>query len=234
MIRSTALLVGAGIAVAAFLIAGLVSMRVGEEQSAHWRARAEAAESQAAAERARADAAERELARLQMQMESLALKKSAIPSGFASRTAPEPAADCSSSRTRALSPRAKASPPLPPVDFDEGLAQTGQQEWHALVNSMLEREVRERLGLTLSPERFERLTDTLARLRDASAALRSEPPDSSDPASLRDHLARTLILMESDRIFRSELGIGVSDFLQGLSGDHIEEVPAVEPSQPNP
>ena len=104
------------------------------------------------------------------------------------------------------------------------------EQWDALVSSALEHEVERRLGQRLSPERMERLLETLRRLRDASAGLRSEFLDPQDPDSLRDHLARTLVLVESDRLFREELGIGFSDFLRGLDGNPIEEVHPVEPS----
>jgi hypothetical protein len=76
---------------------------------------------------------------------------------------------------------------------------------------------------------MERLLETLRRLRDASAGLRSELLDPQNPDSLRDHLARTLVLVESDRLFREELGIGFSDFLRGLSGNPVEEIHPAEP-----
>jgi len=38
------------------------------------------------------------------------------------------------------------------------------------------------------------------------------------------------VLLEADRVFRKELGIGVSDFLQGLDSNQIEEVSPIEPA----
>lgn len=107
-----------------------------------------------------------------------------------------------------------------------------QAQWDTLVSSALEREVEQRLGQRLSPERMTRLLDGLRRLREASVGLRPEFLDPGDPDSLRDHLARTLVLVESDRLLREELGIGFSDFLRGLDGDPIEEVHPAKPGEP--
>jgi hypothetical protein len=163
--------------------------------------------------RARAEAAERELDLLRTRLESLPESQQAVslPSSAAKPWAPT----CAPS-TPAVSP---------PVSYpDAWLDPARQEEWNALVSSALENEVERRLGHTLSPERVERLVETLRRLRDASIGLHSAFPDPEDPDSLRDQLAREIMLVESDRIIRAELGIGVSDFLRGLDGNPVEEV----------
>jgi hypothetical protein len=68
------------------------------------------------------------------------------------------------------------------------------------------------------------LVDTLARLREASLALNQDPLDEADPSFLSEHLMGTLTLLEADRTFRNELGIGVSEFIRGLDRSQIEEV----------
>lgn len=232
MSRIKAFLLGAGIGAAgAFFVADRLSLSVDEEDAGSWRVRAEMAESRAAVSRARADAAEGELARIRTQLASHALEQPALPPGSAALPVPGPASVHHHPWPEVKSSSAKES--LPPLDADLNLDEVGREEWNALVSSTLEREVSQRLGRTLSPERLERLTDNLARLRDASLGLRSENPVPGDPASLSDHLARTLMLVESDRIFRSETGIGISDFLQGLNGSQIEEVSTTEPVESN-
>jgi hypothetical protein len=98
------------------------------------------------------------------------------------------------------------------------------------VAGALQLEVQRRLGRRLPPEQAQRLVETLARLRDASLGLSQEPGNPEDPSSLRDQLTRTIVLLEAERTFQKELGISVSDFLQGLAGDQIEEVSPVEPA----
>jgi hypothetical protein len=163
--------------------------------------------------RARAEAAERELDLLRTRLESLPESQQAV--------------SLSSSAAKPRAPTCAPSTPTvsPPVSYpDAWLDPARQEEWNALVSSALENEVERRLGHTLSPERVERLVETLRRLRDASIGLHSGFPDPEDPDSLRDQLAREIMLVESDRIIRTELGIGVSDFLRGLDGNPVEEV----------
>ena len=167
--------------------------------------------------RTRAEAAERELDLLRARLESFPETQPAV-----------------SLSSLAAKPRAPSTPATsPPAPYlDAGLDPARQEEWNALVSSALENEVAERLGHTLSPERVERLVETLRRLRDASIGLRSELPDPQDSDSLRDQLAREIMLVESDRIFRAELGIGFSDFLRGLDGNPVEEVFPPKPIEP--
>jgi|GEM_PF-1640298 len=208
MSRIAAFLSGAGVAgaIAAVLIAHSPPVPIGDEVE-RWQARAEKAE--------------RELAMLRARLESMTARQPAASSSSfptaPSYTPPNPI------------PSSTISPPTP--DPDVTFDPVRHEQWDALVSSALEHEVEQRLGERLSPERLERLLETLRRLRDASAGLRSELLDPQDPDSLRDHLARTLVLVESDRLFREELGIGFSDFLRGLSGNPIEEVHPAEPNR---
>jgi hypothetical protein len=119
----------------------------------------------------------------------------------------------------------------PPPDPDTAFDPIRHEQWEVLVSRALEQEVERRLGRKLDHERMERLLGTLRRLRDASVGLRQEFLDPHDPESLRDHLARTLVLVESDRLFREELGISFSDFLRGLDGDPVEEIHPAKPGE---
>jgi hypothetical protein len=209
--RITAFLLGAG-AVAAItflLFANPPTERLVKEgeETERWRTRAEAAE--------------RELDLLRARPESLPDSQPAVP--------------LSSSAAKPWAPTCAPSTPgvSPPASYpDAWLDPARQEEWNALASSALENEVERRLGHTLSPDRIERLVETLRRLRDASIGLRSEFPNPEDPDSLRDQLAREIMLVESDRIIRGELGIGVSDFLRGLDGNPVEEVFPIKPIEP--
>jgi hypothetical protein len=109
----------------------------------------------------------------------------------------------------------------PPLEL---LDPAPQAEWDALVGGVLEREVENRLGRTLEPERKARLLAHMAQLRDASLGLQLEEGDPDDPAVVRAQLMRTLAIVQADQAFRAELGIGVSDFLQGLDPAEVEDV----------
>ena len=69
------------------------------------------------------------------------------------------------------------------------------------------------------------MLEILTQVRDASLLYERHALDSEDGAR-RDRLTRTVILLELDRAFREEMGIGVADFVRGLDPDSIEEVPA--------
>jgi hypothetical protein len=112
-------------------------------------------------------------------------------------------------------------PAVPPPSL---IAPERQHEWNALVTGTLQAEVQRRLGRRLPEEQQRRLVDTLTRLRDASLALNQDPLDEADPSFLSDHLMGTIALLEADRTFRNELGIGVSEFIGGLDRSQIEEV----------
>jgi hypothetical protein len=121
------------------------------------------------------------------------------------------------SSIESFSPRPGVPPPP--------IAPERQHEWNALVTGTLQAEVQRRLGRRIPEDQERRLVDTLTRLRDASLALTPEPLDERDPSSLSEHLMGNLVLLEADRTFRKELGIGVSEFIRGLDRGQIEEVP---------
>jgi hypothetical protein len=98
-------------------------------------------------------------------------------------------------------------------------------EWTALVGEMLETEVARRRDEKLTADKKQRLVAELARLREASLSLQRAPAEPDDPAELRDRLTQTLALVQADQAFRKELGLGVSEFLQGANPGAIEEVP---------
>ena len=190
-----------------------------DEELERWRTRAAEAERQLAALRDRLESVSAQLASVSARLEAVS-QPAAVPTSSA-QTCPSPP-------TGSL-----LSPPPPPEPTWRD--PTHQDEWDALVAGALQLEVQRRLGRMLPPEQEQRLVETLAHLRDASRELSQEPVTPEAPASLRAHLTRTLVLLEADRTFRQELGIGVSDFLQGLAGDQIEEVAPVEPpSAPGP
>jgi hypothetical protein len=120
---------------------------------------------------------------------------------------------------------APAAPPPPPP------AASGQAAWDATAGSTLEREVTERFGQGLSPDQKKFLVATLARVRDASRRLNDTPVNPADPASIREHAAQREAIQQADQVFRKELGVGVSAFVQGLSGDKIEEAFPPDPAR---
>jgi hypothetical protein len=97
-------------------------------------------------------------------------------------------------------------------------------EWTALVGGMLETEVMRRTDEKLTAAKKQRLLAELARLREASLSLQRAPAEPRDPAELRDRLTQTLALVQADQAFRTELGLGVSEFLRGVDPSAIEEV----------
>ena len=175
----------------------------------------------------RAYEAERRLALLRSRLASVSTQLESLSTRVESLS-PSTTATALSTPVQAA-PLLEASPSsVVPSDFAPPDL-TRQEEWNALVAGTLQAEVQQRLGHTLLPEQEQRLVETLARLRDASLELGEETVDPEDPHSLSAHLMRTIVLLEADRSFRNELGIGLSDFLQGLSEDQIEEVSPVEP-----
>jgi hypothetical protein len=96
---------------------------------------------------------------------------------------------------------------------------------------MLESEVARRTDEKLTPEKKQRLISELSRLREASLALQQSPAEPDDPAEVRERLTQTLALVQVDRTFRKELGVGVAEFLQGLEPNAVESV-SPAPAQP--
>ena len=108
--------------------------------------------------------------------------------------------------------------------IEDALKPDRSAEWDALVSGMLEYEVERRFGRRLDLVQQRRLLDRLAQLRHASLGLQQEPADPGSPAALRARLSRTLAILQADRAFREELGIGVAHFLQDLDADAVEDV----------
>lgn len=106
--------------------------------------------------------------------------------------------------------------------------------WAALVSGTLEQEVERRLGVRLEADRKARLLDALARMREASLGLQDEVVERPDEQALRERLGRQLVLLEVDRTFRDELGIGVAEFLQGLDSRDVDGSGAVQDVQATP
>ncbi len=124
-------------------------------------------------------------------------------------------------------PKAKPNPQwdvLVSGTVEDALKPDRSAEWDALVSGMLEYEVERRFGRQLDLIQQRRLLDTLAHVRYASLGLQEEPGDAGSPAALRARLSRTLAILQADRVFREEIGIGVSEFLQGLDADAVEDV----------
>jgi hypothetical protein len=96
---------------------------------------------------------------------------------------------------------------------------------------MLEWQIAHRQGERLSAEKRERFVAELARLREASVALQHLPGEPQTSEDLRDRLTQTLALMQVDRAFRDELGMGVADFVRGLNPHAVEDV---SPAPPDP
>jgi hypothetical protein len=129
--------------------------------------------------------------------------------------------------TQAAPPKVKPNPQwdaLVSGTVEDALKPDRSAEWDALVSGMLEYEVERRFGRQLDLVQQQRLLDALAQVRYASLGLQEEPGDAGSPTALRARLSRTLAILQADRIFREEIGIGVSEFLQGLDADAVEDV----------
>lgn len=140
-------------------------------------------------------------------------------------TVPRPAPPIEHRARAPDAPQAAPASDLPANDAGELLEATAPDPaWTALVEGLLEQEVELRFGRRLAPEQKSRLLGELARLREASLGLQRTPAAPHDPAALRDRLSRQVAILEVDRAFREELGIGVSDFLEGLEAGEIDEI----------
>ena len=123
--------------------------------------------------------------------------------------------------------------PTPTVPGPSAQAETGptgefqdvpDEQWEALVRGALASEVERRLGETLPPQRVQRLVDSLEQVRDASRALSATAAASDEVDPQRLELARAVILLQADRSFRDEIGIGVAEFMRGLDPGQVEDV----------
>jgi hypothetical protein len=98
--------------------------------------------------------------------------------------------------------------------------------WDALVSDALHGQVLERLGGELEPEREARLLDRLREVREVAGDLESDEETDAGNA-LRQRFERSVVLLEADRAFRDELGIGIAEFLAGFEDGAIEDVAAL-------
>ena len=112
---------------------------------------------------------------------------------------------------------------IEPRMIDKPLPSGLEEQWEVLVSGALEHEVTHRLGRRLEPAAQQRLLDKLAQLRYASQSLQ-EPVDPNDSATLQAQLAHTFAILQVERAFRQELGIGVAEFIQGLDPEAVEDV----------
>jgi hypothetical protein len=197
-------------AAAAALVARTAPPGTSEPRAgAIWQTRAEHAERALAATQSR-------LASLTAQFEALTARYDALSARFdelARRAVPSPEpADAA-----AAEPPAAATPEFQPVP---------EEQWEALVSGALQSEIERRFGEALPPERRQRLVDALARVRTAAALMQAEEPEAGAGAGPPQHLTRSIILLEVDRIFREETGIGVGEFLRGLDPEQVEDVPS--------
>lgn len=125
-------------------------------------------------------------------------------------------------RRQAGSVASKPAGPARLATTSDVLEPRADAEWDAFAEGMLEWEIERRTGVSAQKRR--RLVSELARLREASLALQEAPAEPRDPAELRERLARTLTLVEVDRAFRRELGVGVAEFVRELNPDAVEDV----------
>lgn len=179
-----------------------------------WRARAERAERDLAEARRRVDALAARLQDSANRLDTLAAELE--KQREASISGPPPT---QAGATEEAAGVARAEP-TPTPEFQP----VSDEQWDALVRGALESEVERRLGTTLPPERMERLMESLRELRDASQQLTEDEPGAGVGTS-RAELTRTIVLLQADRVFRDELGIGVGDFLRSLDEGQVEEIP---------
>ena len=183
----------------------------GDEDGGPWRDRAEQAERDLVAERRRTAALASQMRGLAERFDALAARLETLSSTAAEvfrAPSGEPAQDAEADAVREPAP----TPEFQPVP---------DEQWDALVSGALESEIERRLGTKLPPERVARLKDSLRRVRDASLP----PNEEGSGADAPDRTRRELVLLQADRAFREEIGIGVADFLRGLDPGQLEEVP---------
>lgn len=109
------------------------------------------------------------------------------------------------------------------TDFeDESISLDDDKQWEMLITGALETGV-QRLGVTISPPQRLRLLSALNKMRDISLSI-DETRDPNDPDQLRQRLQKTTTLLEVDRLFRDELGVSVSEFVESIGSNEIEEI----------
>lgn len=161
--------------------------------------------------RERAYEAEAQIARLRAEREA----RPTQPPGVAAPTDPAPLPPPEAERE--------------PAGREPDAAARHDPVWEALVAGHLQTEVQRQLGRSLSSEQEARLMDRLRDVRDAAATLEADPGD--DPlASARRRLSRSIVMLEADRAFREELGVGVGDFLRGMDPGQVEDLTTPAPA----
>jgi hypothetical protein len=194
----------------------------------YWQQRAGDAESELAATRRRLLSATNQLESLSSRFDTLSARLEALTAAAAAtperQTTVVPALFTPApAPTAAATVVSGASTPTP--EFQA----VSDEEWTALVRGTLHSEIERRLGGALPPEREQRLMQQLERLRDASRSLVEENLAPTDEERTRQDLMRTVVLMQADRVFREELGVGVAEFLRSLHSDQVEEIPPAGP-----
>lgn len=97
------------------------------------------------------------------------------------------------------------------------------EEWDMLITGALETGI-ERLGINLDPQKRHRLISALTKMRDSSLSLEDTKNDANDPGYLRNRLQQTVTLLEVDRLFREELGVSASQFIDTVGSNEVEEI----------
>jgi len=76
----------------------------------------------------------------------------------------------------------------------------------------------------LKPEQRNRLMSALAKLQESSVLENSKQYEASDPEHLRARIDRSIRILEVNRVFEHELGIGVSQFLNSLDSSAVQDL----------
>lgn len=76
----------------------------------------------------------------------------------------------------------------------------------------------------LDPEKRIRLITALTKLKESSVLQNSKQYEESDPEYLRSRIDRSIRILEVNRVFERELGIGVSQFINLLDSSEVEDV----------
>lgn len=115
------------------------------------------------------------------------------------------------------------SPPRvpPPAGRRGAQVQPGLGVWDGTTELELRTELRRQAGRPLSPVAEERLLRALAQLQGAPPA--RLVPAGEPAAALRDRLKRTGVLAEVDKVFRQELGMSASQFVQALGREQVRQ-----------
>jgi len=92
-----------------------------------------------------------------------------------------------------------------------------------LLNGELEKALND-AGNNLEPEKRGRLMTALSKLKESSLLQNNTQYDASDPEYLRSRIDRSIRILEVNRVFEHELGMGVSQFLNSVDPSAVEDV----------